>query len=194
MPAPLEQSPDSLVRLAWSQRPELRVARLEALISTADANLIAADRVPTPTLSAGLKRDRLATGEVFNGFVAGISVPVPLWDRRGGAIAAARSVTAQRDAEFELMRRQTEREVRIAFAAHQSLHEQLTLLAAQLGEPASLARRAAESAFAEGEIGLVEWLDMVRAYQEAETSYTTLWVEYIARRAVLERATGAPLF
>jgi cobalt-zinc-cadmium efflux system outer membrane protein len=194
MPAPLDQSPDSLVRLAWSQRPELRVARFEALISTADANLMAADRVPTPTLSAGLKRDRLATGEVFNGFVAGISVPVPLWDRRGGAIAAARSVTAQRDAEFELMRRQTEREVRIAFAAHQSLHEQLTLLAAQLGEPASLARRAAESAFAEGEIGLVEWLDMVRAYQEVETSYTTLWVEYIARRAVLERATGAPLF
>jgi hypothetical protein len=41
---------------------------------------------------------------------------------------------------------------------------------------------------------MLEWLDSVRAYQEAEAAYTTLWSEYIARRAALERATGATLF
>jgi cobalt-zinc-cadmium efflux system outer membrane protein len=194
MPDPLRLSVDSLVRLAWSQRPELSAARHDALTSAADASLIAADRIPTPTLSGGFKRERIATGDTFTGFVAGISLPIPLWDRRSGALDAARSVTAQREAEVETLRRQTEREVRIAFAAHQSLRDQLVLLAAQLGESASLARQAAETAYNEGEIGLVEWLDMVRAYQEAEALYTSLWVEYVARRAALERATGALLF
>jgi cobalt-zinc-cadmium efflux system outer membrane protein len=194
MPAPLGETADSLVTLALAQRPELSAARFDALTSAAEADLIAAGRVPTPTLSGGLKRERRATGEVADGFVAGITLPVPLWDRRGGAMDAARAETARSEAEVETLRRLTEREVRIAFAAHQALQEQLGLLTTQLGQSAVLARQAAEAAYSEGEIGLVEWLDMVRAYQDAETMYTSLWAEYIARRAALERATGALLF
>ena len=59
---------------------------------------------------------------------------------------------------------------------------------------AVLGNAAFEAAYAEGEIGLLEWLDAVRAYQEAETTFVSLWAEYIARRAALERATGASLF
>jgi outer membrane protein TolC len=63
-----------------------------------------------------------------------------------------------------------------------------------LGDEAMRARRAAEAAYGEGEISLLEWLDSARAYQEAEAAHATLWAEYIARRAALERATGATLF
>ncbi len=194
IPPPLNATPDSLVRLAWSQGHELRAARLDVQSSAAAAALIAADRIPTPTLSAGLMRERVATGEGFNGFVASVAFPLSLWDRRGGAVDAARSETAKREAEVEHLQQLTERDVRIAFAGHQSLHAQLMLLAPQLGQSAALARQAAEVAYAEGEIGLIEWLDMVRAYHEAETTYTSLWAELIARRAALERATGALLF
>ena len=92
------------------------------------------------------------------------------------------------------MRRHTIREVQAAFGAHQALSQQLDALRGALGGEALKARRAAESAYAEGEIGLLEWLDSVRAYQEAETTYATLQAEFIARRAALERATGATLF
>lgn len=194
MPQPLAVTLDSLVRLALTRRPELVIARLDARASAAATALVAADRIPTPTLTAGFKREQVATGERFNGFVAGLTVPLPLWDRRGGAVDAARSETAQRGADVDHLRRETERDVRIAFAAHQGLEEQLLLLAPQLGQSATIARQAAEVAYLEGEIGLVEWLDMVRAYQEAETMYTSLWAELMARRAALERATGAPLF
>ena len=41
---------------------------------------------------------------------------------------------------------------------------------------------------------LVAWLDGVRAYQDAETSYWTLWADYMTGRAALERAVGFALF
>lgn len=194
IPAPLAQSADSVVTLALLRRPELRGAMQEAEAGAAEARLAGAERIPTPTLNGGFKRERLATGESLSGFVAGVSLPLPLWDRRGGAVEAARAEAARRQAEVAGLQRQTAREVRTAFAAHQTLAAQLELLDAQLGDDARRAHRAAEAAYAEGAIGLLEWLDTVRAYQEAETTYAALWAEYITRRAALERATGASLF
>jgi cobalt-zinc-cadmium efflux system outer membrane protein len=193
-PAPLAQSADSLVALALLRRPELLGAMQEAEAGAAEARLARAERIPTPTLNGGFKHERLAAGESRSGFVAGVSLPLPLWDRRGGAVEAARAEAARREAEVAGLQRQTAREVRNAFGAHQALAAQLELLDAQLGDDARRAHRAAEAAYEEGAIGLLEWLDTVRAYQEAETTYATLWAEYITRRAALERATGASLF
>jgi cobalt-zinc-cadmium efflux system outer membrane protein len=193
-PDPLALPADSLVAVAVSARPEVRAAAMDAEAGEAEARLARAERIPTPVLTGGYKHERLAGGTSLSGFVAGVSLPLPLWDRRSGAVEAARAEAARRDAEVEVLRRQTAREVRSAFEAHQALAEQLRLVHGQLGDDAAKARRAAETAYAEGEIGLLEWLDSVRAYQEAETTYVTLWAEYIARRAALERATGATLF
>jgi outer membrane protein, heavy metal efflux system len=193
-PAPLRLSVDSLVTQALANRPEVRAAELEARAGLAEARLARAERIPTPVLSGGYKNERLSSGETLNGFVAGLSLPLPLWDRRGGAIGAAQAEAARRSAEVDALRRQTAREVRTAFEAHQALAEQLAALEAELGDQATKARRAAEAAYGEGEITLLEWLDSVRAYQESETTYAALWSEYIARRAALERATGAKLF
>ncbi len=193
-PAPLTLPMDSLVARALASRAELQAAQLEAQAGLAEVRLARAERIPTPVLSGGYKNERLTTGETLNGFVAGVSLPLPLWDRRGGAIQTARADAARRAAEVEGLRRQTIREVQTAFAAHQALAGQLAALDAQLGEEAMKARRAAEAAYGEGEISLLEWLDSVRAYQEAEAAHATLWAEHIARRAALERATGVTLF
>jgi cobalt-zinc-cadmium efflux system outer membrane protein len=194
VPGALPLGVDSLVALALVRRPDLRAAVLDAEAAGAESRLSRAERVPTPVLMGGYKHERSAEGESLDGFVAGVSLPLPLWDRRGGAVAASRAVAEQREAEVEAMRRHTVREVQAAFAAHQALGKQLDALRGALGGEALKARRAAESAYAEGEIGLLEWLDSVRAYQEAETTYATLQAEFIARRAALERATGATLF
>jgi cobalt-zinc-cadmium efflux system outer membrane protein len=193
-PAPLTLTADSLEALALVRRAELRAAGLEAEAGAAEARLAGAERIPVPTLVGGYKHERVAGSEAAGGFVAGVSLPLPLWDRRGGAVAAARAEAGRREAEVDALRRQTAREVRTAFDAHQALAEQLGQLQAQLGDEALKARRAAEAAYAEGEITLLEWLDAVRAYHEAESTYAALRAEYLARRAALERATGAPLF
>ena len=183
---------DSLLSLAARHRAELRAATLEAEVAAAEGLLTARERMPVPTLSAGLKTEQAVGGD-FNGFVAGVSLPLPIWDRRRGAIAAADAEGRRRVAEAESVRRRIAREVADAAAAFRAVDEQLTLLRPLLGPESQTALRAAQVAYTEGEISLVEWLDAVRAYQEADGTFATLRAESLIRRAALERAVGVSL-
>ena len=193
-PAAAVASADSLQAAALRARAELRVAELEERAAQADAHLAARERTPVPVLQAGFKTETAAgTDDRLNGFVAGVSLPLPLFDRRRGAVEAAGAEARRREAEAEGMRRRVALEVAEAREALVAVREQLALLTPQLGSEAERALRAAQVAYAEGEISLVEWLDAVRAYQEAEASYATLRAEALVRQAALERAVGAPL-
>lgn len=190
--------PGAASELLWMaallSRPDLRAATLEADASAAEARLAARDRIPTPVISAGLKSET-TTGspEPLRGFAAGLSLPLPLWDRRSGAIRAAEAGARQRTAELESARRRAAAEVVEAHDALLAAEQQIAVLAPQLGPQAAAALRSAQLAYAEGEITLLEWLDAVRAYQEAESAYAGLVTETMIRRAALERAVGMPL-
>lgn len=185
---------DSLRASALTGRSEIRVAALEAEVAAAEARLVSRERMPVPVISAGFKTEEAAgSPQRLNGFVAGVALPLPLFDRRRRAIEAAEADARRRDAEAEAVRRRVTREVTEARDALVTVREQLALLEPQLGGQAAAALRAAEVAYAEGEITLVEWLDAVRAYQEAEATYATLRADAIVRQAALERAVGASL-
>jgi cobalt-zinc-cadmium efflux system outer membrane protein len=140
-------------------------------------------------------KNELIAGEDFtaSGFVLQLSVPVPLWDRRRAAASAFEAERRVHLAEADRLGRDIVRDVATAWAAMRALREQIEVIRPQLGEASRAALRAAEAAYAEGEISLVEWLDAVRAYQEAESSFATLQAEYVIQRAALERAVGARL-
>lgn len=185
--------PDSLLVLAERQRAELRVARLERDVAAAEIRVAGRERLPIPVVSAGLKTERTPEADGFRGLVAGLSLPLPLWDRRGGAVAAAEADTRRLEAEVDVIRRQIAREVAEAVAASVAIETQLTALRPRIGTESEAAVRAARVAYTEGEITLVEWLDAVRAYQDAEAAFVTLQAEALIRRAALERAVGGPL-
>lgn len=194
MPGPLAVPVDSLVALALARRPELLALQREMGMARAEARLARAERIPSPSLGAGYKHEETAGGASLGGFVAQVSLPLPLWDRRGGAVQAADAELDRRQADVETIRRRTERDVRDAYESSQALATQLEVLGHRLGQDASTGLRAAQAAYREGETSLLEWLDAVRAYQEAETTHVTLWAESIGRRAELERLTGTTLF
>ena len=185
--------PDSLLALAETRRAELRVARLEREAAAAEIRLAGRERLPVPVVSAGVKTERTPEADGFRGLVAGVSLPLPLWDRREGAVAAAAADTRRLDAEVDAIRRQVAREIAEAVAAAEAVEAQLAALRPRIGADTEMAVRAARVAYGEGEITLVEWLDAVRAYQEAEATYVTLQAEALIRRAALERAVGGPL-
>jgi cobalt-zinc-cadmium efflux system outer membrane protein len=184
---------DSLRMLALRIRPELLVAALEEEIAAAEARLAMESRSPVPVFSAGFKSEQAAGGGTRNGFVAGLSLPLPLLDRRLGAMDAADADVRRRVSESDGVRRRVFREIEEAVESLRTVDEQLSLLRPQLGAESEAALRAAQVAYDEGEISLAEWLDSVRAYQEAESSYATLRAESLIRRAALERAVGSSL-
>ncbi len=164
-------------------------ADMEAL--QAEATLASRERAPTPMLSAGVKTETAGQdGDRMSGFAGGISLPLPLFDRRKGAIQAAAAEVRRAVAEREVLRRRIVREVDEAADALLAAEQQRAALAPQLGSQSAAALRSAQVAYAEGEITLLEWLDAVRAYHEAESSYAALLAETAIRRATLERAVG----
>lgn len=191
-------SVDSLVRLAAAQRPDLRRARLEAAASVAEARVVERSRMPVPTLSAGYKGERSAgvqgAGGGFSGFVAGIAIPLPVFDRRAGALAAASATARASDAGVDALVRRIAREVADAADALRSTEAQRATLAPYMGDEARLSLAAVQALYSEGEISLIEWLDAIRAYQEAQSTYSTLLADAAIRRAVLAQAIGISLF
>jgi cobalt-zinc-cadmium efflux system outer membrane protein len=184
---------DSLIALALARNAELQAMTLDARAAEADAALATRERVPSPALSGGLKREAFADDPSATGFVLGLSVPLPLWDRRAGAIAAANAESRRLAAERDIAARRTAQETAAALEAVRQLDAQVAALRTVLGAESAAALRAAETAYMEGEITLVEWLDAVRAYQEAELAFANVLSQAIIQRAVLERLLGTAL-
>jgi cobalt-zinc-cadmium efflux system outer membrane protein len=185
---------DSLRARAGS-RPELRAALAEIAASTADARAARREAFPGPVAGLGFKNERGAGSEATaSGFVLQVAIPMPIWDSRSAAASAFGAEARQLEAESERLRRSIAAEVETAWASLEALRQQIESIGPQLGEAARAAIRAAEAAYLEGEIPLIEWLDAVRAYQEAEAGYASLLANYVIQRAALERAVGARLF
>jgi outer membrane protein, heavy metal efflux system len=187
LPAAIE----SLLANASSQRGELRASLLEARAAEAEAELARRARIPVPTLVGGSKTERVA-GEPgrASGLVAGMSLPVPLWNRSSGTIAAAESEARRLGAESEIVRRRVVHEVIAARDALRAALDQTARLEPGIGEDSRRALVAAQTAYAEGEITLLEWLDAVRAYQETNATLAGIAADVSIRVAELERATG----
>lgn len=188
---------DALVVMAVRGRAELRALVLDARAAGAAARLAARERTPVPVLTAGFKNERVEQpgpgNSSLGGFIAGISLPLPIFDRRSGTVDAANAETRRQLALVEDYRRRVTREVREAHHAYRIALQQVALLEPVVGPDAHAALAAADVAYAEGEITLVEWLDVMRSYREAETSLASLQAEVLLRRAALERAVGTSL-
>lgn len=190
----LSVSFDSLVALALSTRGDLDAAASEIEAARAEVRRASRERIPSLMLTAGTKREESLGGARLNGFVAGIAMPLPIWDRRAGAVTAADAEARRRAAELTSARRRITREVLEAADALRAVQEQLRVLGPSVQADAVAALRSAQTAYAEGEVTLLEWLDTVRAYQETEATIANLRAELLIRAAALERAVGTTLF
>jgi outer membrane protein, heavy metal efflux system len=188
------QSHDSLIVAALLSRADLAAASAEVDAARADARISEGERFPLTTLTLGTKSEQPVGGERLTGFVAGVALPLPLWDRRGGATEAQVAEARRRYVEWGGLRRGVGREVQEAVLSLRAVQEQLRALGPSLQSDAQAALRAAQVAYNEGELTLIEWLDTVRAYFETENSIAHLHAELLVRAAVLERAVGTDVF
>jgi cobalt-zinc-cadmium efflux system outer membrane protein len=179
------------LRPATASPPESRVPALTAARAGLDAaraeeQAVRRGRTPAPAAIGGYK----SQSDGFDGAFLGLTLPLPVFDRRGAAASEATAATARADAHLALTRRQTENDLRLTFEAHQAVRERSRLFAGELlAEPEALLRIAGV-AYAEGEMSLVELLDAVDAYRAARMAAVEarrdLWISYFD----VERASG----
>lgn len=159
MPPPVEP-PD--VEAVLARRPDVRAARARAALAAATADLEQRRRWPDLLVSAGYKR----TAGTDTG-VAGVAVPLPLFDRnaRARALAAADAKAAELDVQ------QVEQLARAELAGSRARASALAALAERVQQelvaPAEVARRAARSSFREGAGDILRYLDAERVHADA---------------------------
>jgi len=142
-------------------------------------------RVPTFTMSGSFQRD---AGR--QGFVGGLSVPLPLWSLREGKIAQA--LGAQRQAEANLLHARNNLVKRITqnFQLSRAAAGQITTYEEGLLKQAREAMRIAKVSFRFGESSLLEVLDAQRVLWQTLSGYAQARYDLSVALAELERSAG----
>jgi cobalt-zinc-cadmium efflux system outer membrane protein len=142
--------------------------------------------VPDVTVSVGVRRFE---EDDATALVAGVSVPLPLFDQNRGNIAAARAEEAAAEARLSAARLEAEAAVRTSTARTAAAESRLA--AAREGErTAQEAYRLSRIGYEAGKLPLAELVAARRALAEAREQSIAAAVERISAQAAQARLTG----
>jgi len=169
----------SYLTRAGLSRPDLVAAR--ARVAAAHAETDYQRTLTVRQLGATFGSKRIAG---VNTMIAGISIPVPLFDQNRGEVQRASGERTALEQELVWRERQVAAEVAAAYEAARLLGQQRTRLSSSFVARAELSRRIALVAYREGAVSLLQVIDASRTLADARlTWYRTLFGE---RESLLE--------
>jgi len=127
--------------------------------------------------------DLIATG-------GGLSLPIPLWNRKGGEVAKAAAAKSQAESELRLLKQELETKVAAQYSLYETARRQVESFQNVLLKEAGESLRVAQFAYEHGETGLLELLDSRRVYRATEQDYYKALLDYRLARVELWRVSG----
>ena len=148
---------------------EVQLADAERLAAGAGVRQQVTERRLDPAVGVGVRHVR-ETGDV--GLVAGVSMPLQLFDRNQGGIAAARALEAAAEARRLGILATTTAQARNAIANVEAAQRRVSALDKNAVPEAAEALRLTQRSYEEGRASLLELLDARNAYTAAQASLT----------------------
>ena len=183
---PSEPALDLASERAVSRRPEVAAASAEVMVARANDRVARALRIPDITATGGYK----SQSDGFRGAFLGLSVPLPVFDRRSGDVAAAEARVRAADDRRVLTRRRIQADIRNASRSYMSLRDRSAFLQENLLEGTSNILEIAQVAYDAGEMTLVELLDAAEALRDAQVAEARLRADLWIAFYDMERARG----
>lgn len=177
-----------LVSLAWSDSFEARSRQIELEQQGIRVDLAENERYPTVTVAPFISQDNAGERETVAG--VGLSFPLPLWDRNGGNMLAARARERQAEAALRVMRREIERRVVQASLAYEAASDELDALRPDVIDDLDRAAQLAERHYRLGALPINLYLETQTAYLDALEALLSMQQEVLESRLDLERAIG----
>lgn len=146
--------------------PALAQAQAEIRRATARLETEKAMRTPQPSLRADFERQ-----PDLNLYRFGVSLPLPLWNRRRGEIGEAVAALHQANAAAEVRRVEIAAALERAYGLYQVAGQQVSAFEEGTLKEAEAALRAAEAAYRFGERGILEVLDAQRVLRTARQEF-----------------------
>lgn len=171
------------------RRPGVTAGRHAVRAAEAEASAARLRRVPELELTGGYK----SQADDFDGAVLGVSLSLPVFDRQSGAVQAAEASRTAAASRLDLRRRQARNDVLRALERYRSVRRRSRTVADELLAPAEDLLEIGRTAYAAGEMELVELLDGADAYLSSRLTALELRTElWIAYRELARAMGGAP--
>lgn len=182
----------SLDSLAAAVERSPEVARwTDARFAAAESlRLAKAQRVPDITVNVGVSRFE---EDGTYAAVAGIALPLLMFDRNAGGIAAAQHVVMAAEQQERAARLLAATGLAEIYGRLDTARSEAIAIRDGLLPAAQKAFDAAQTGYRQGKYGHLEVLDTQRTLNEARTRYLEVLAGYHKAAAVLERLTGTPL-
>jgi outer membrane protein, heavy metal efflux system len=183
--APLRPDLERLTSDALARRSEIAAAAAALDAARADARARRSGRVPDITATGGYKRQ----SDGMAGAFLGLSIPLPVWDRRAGAVTAADARVAAAEARLTQAERHVRNDVARSLLAYEAAVARIAMLTDPRADAADLLTTA-QIAYDAGEMDLVQLLDAAGALRDSEALEARLRAELWISWFDLERAVG----
>ena len=142
-------------------------------------------RIPDVTLSGGYQRD--AGREAY---IAGVSIPFPVWNQRQGDIAQAKGTLRQREASLLRAKQELLKGIAQQIQLSHAAAAQIATYEKGLLKQAQEALRIAQVSFKYGEASLLDVLDAQRVLRQTQIDYAQAKYDLSIALTELERVTG----
>lgn len=173
---------------AEKENPQINAQRRTVERERLDAKLTWSALIPDPSIDFA-KRDNLTPPGV-SGPVVGFSFVIPLWDRKEGAITAARSKLVGAEAILRATRLQVRQALLAAYRNWDTASGQVTMFSQGLVAQAEEATTLAERRYREGEGDLLGVLDAQRSLLAVRRDYAQALFDRLMAWIALERVAG----
>ncbi len=182
---------DELIRSAARKNFELRQREIELTQQGFKVRLSENEAWPSITVGPQFSQEKAGEKESVAGL--GVSVPLPLWNRNTGNIAAAKARELQAQTSLQLAQRDIERKLRTHVADYALHRKEMARwnpkIAEQLREAATLADRH----YRLGAVPLATYLEVQSSYLEALEAIYATQADALNALAELELLTGTKL-
>ena len=166
---------------------QVRLAEAESAAAEASLQQQLAERRLDPAVGVGVRHVR-ETGDF--GFVAGVSMPLQIFDRNRGNIAAARAAVAAAQARRAGALATITSAARNAIGNVEAAQRRVKALEGSAIPEAAEGLRLAQRSYEEGRASLLELLDARNAYTEAQAQLTEAWLALALATAELGRISA----
>jgi len=178
----------TLLNHALARNPSLRIQTAEVERTGLSLALTKKSRLPDFTIGPTVEYQQ--PEQVYG---IGISLPLPLWDKKKGAITTANAEQQRALAELDTLRRDIMREVSSAAHLLAAARESLAIYTPAFRGKLKAALENASQSYAEGRTSLLVYLETERTYYDTEAAYYETLQRLYDAQAALEAGLGMPL-
>ncbi len=183
---------ESLVAAARTNNFELRMRAADLAQQGFRVKLAKNERYPALAIGPTFSEERIGNDrEQIIG--VGISVPVPLWNRNGGNIAAAQARQTQAEVSFHVTQRDVERQVLTAALTYETKLREMAKWRPDSVQHFQEAAELADRHYRLGAVPIATYVELQKQYLEAVESLLDTKREALEAASQLELLTGVPL-